>query len=284
MRMVRERRDFPPAYRETRAAAQAFFGDPEVYLERYVDGARHVEVQVLADHHGNVVHLGERDCSVQRRHQKLVEETPAPGLSRAMAEEMAEAAVRGAAAVGYVGAGTFEFVVDDRGRAYFIEINCRIQVEHPVTEMVHDVDLIREQIGVAAGEPLGIRQSQLRPRGVSIECRVNAEDPERRFAPAPGVVSEFVPPGGAFTRVDTHVHTGFRIGSDYDSLLAKVVVWGPDRDQAIARMERALGEFRVSGQGVRTTLGFLGQVLAHPLFRDGKHTTGLVGQMLADSW
>ncbi|HKT06235.1 MAG TPA: acetyl-CoA carboxylase biotin carboxylase subunit, partial [Rugosimonospora sp.] len=194
----------------------------------------------------------------------------------------AAAAARAAAAVGYAGAGTFEFVVDDQGRPHFIEVNCRIQVEHPVTEMVTDVDLIREQILVAAGEPLGLRQQDVAHRGVSIECRVNAEDPERRFTPTPAVVSEFVPPGGGFVRVDTHVYPGFRVGADYDSLLAKVVVWAADRDQAIARMQRALGEFRVSGHGLRTTVGFLGQVLAHPLFRDAKHTTGLVDGMLAD--
>jgi acetyl-CoA carboxylase biotin carboxylase subunit len=282
MRIVWDRNEFPAAYRETRASADATFGSPEVYLERYVETARHVEVQILADRHGNVVHLGERDCSVQRRHQKLIEETPAPGLARSTATEMATAAASAAAAVGYVGAATFEFIVDEHGRPQFIEVNCRIQVEHPVTEMVTNVDLIREQIRIAAGEPLSLRQSDVHARGVSIECRVNAEDPERRFTPTPAVIAEFVPPGGAFTRVDTHVYPGFRVGADYDPLLAKVVVWAPDRDQAIARMQRALGEFQVSGNGLRTTVGFLGQVLAHPLFRDAKHTTRLVDGMLAD--
>ncbi|MFE0463187.1 acetyl/propionyl/methylcrotonyl-CoA carboxylase subunit alpha [Kitasatospora sp. NPDC058965] len=279
MAVVRAGDDLRLAYHRTRAHARAVFGDERLYLERFVEDARHVEVQVLCDRHGTVVHLGERDCSVQRRHQKLVEESPAPNLSPRMREAMCAAAVRGAAAVGFVGAGTFEFVVTPGGEYYLMEVNCRLQVEHPVTEWVTGFDLVREQITVAAGAPLSVSQADLVPRGVALECRVNAEDPERDFTPAPGTLTEFVPPGGPFVRVDTHAFTGWRIGPDYDSLLAKVAVWAPDRAQAIARMQRALGEFRVDGPGVRTTAGFLGEVLDHPLFRAGGHTTGLVATM-----
>jgi acetyl-CoA carboxylase biotin carboxylase subunit len=215
---------------------------------------------------------------VQRRHQKLVEEAPAPNLPDSVREEMATAAVAGARSVGYVGAGTFEFVVSD-GRFYFMEINCRIQVEHPVTEMVTGVDLVREQIRVAAGLALPQQQAELAPRGVSIECRVNAEDPDRDFAPTAGLLSDFLPPGGPFVRVDTHAFPGWRITSDYDSLLAKVVVWAPDRQQAIARMDRALAEFRVRGHGVRTTVPVLRQVLAEPRFVAGEHETDLISHL-----
>jgi acetyl-CoA carboxylase biotin carboxylase subunit len=279
MSIVRERREFGPAFRQTRATAQAVFGDGRVYLERYLDNARHIEVQVLADRHGEVVHLGERDCSVQRRHQKLLEETPAPGLSRRLADRIAGAAVAGARAVGYVGAGTFEFLVDENGGFFFMEINCRLQVEHPVTEAVFGIDLVREQIRAAAGLPLGFDQAAAVSRGVSIECRINAEDPARGFVPTPGLIREFTMPGGPFTRVDSHVLPGLRIPPDYDPLLAKVAVWAPDRAQAIARMERALAECRVVGDGVHTTVGFLADVLGHPAFRDGKHTTSLVELM-----
>jgi acetyl-CoA carboxylase, biotin carboxylase subunit len=282
MRVVLDPRHFLRAYNETRMSAQAVFGDDRVYIERFLEAARHVEIQVLCDRHGNAIHLGERDCSVQRRHQKLVEETPSPGLPAKLTAQMGEAAVRGACAVGYVGAGTFEFLVDSDGNFYFMEINSRIQVEHPVTEMVTGIDLVRQQLCVAAGLPLSLRQEDVSPRGAAIECRINAEDPDRGFAPTPGVLEEFVPAGGPFTRVDTHGFPGFRVTPDYDSLLAKLIVWAPDRDQARARMERALGEFRVRGPSVRTTIGFLTEVLTHPLFRDGKHTTALVEYMLAE--
>ncbi|MGH8907101.1 MAG: acetyl-CoA carboxylase biotin carboxylase subunit [Egibacteraceae bacterium] len=282
LRMVRDPRDFLRAYKETRATAQAVFGDGRVYVERFIDAARHVEVQVLCDRHGNAIHLGERDCSVQRRHQKLIEETPAPGLPTTLTTRMGEAAVRGALAVGFVGAGTFEFLVDSDGTFWFMEINCRLQVEHPVTEMVTGIDLVKEQLHVAAGFPLKLRQRDVEPRGVAVECRINAEDPNRGFAPTAGVLEEFVPAGGPFTRVDTHAFAGFRVTPDYDSLLAKLIVWAPDRAQALARMERALSEFRVRGPGMHTTIEFLMQVLGHPLFRDAKHTTSLVERMHAD--
>lgn len=280
MAVVHHAEEFDRAYGETRASAQSLFGDGRVYVERYLDFARHVEIQVLCDQFGNGVHLGERDCSVQRRHQKLIEETPAPGLSRGLVDEMGAAAVRGAVTAGYVGAGTFEFLVDRDGGYYFMEVNCRIQVEHPVTEMATGIDLIHEQFRAAAGKPLALRQEDIHPRGAAIECRINVEDPARGFVPTPGVLEEFEPPGGAFVRVDTHGYPGYRVSPAYDSLLAKLVVWAPDREQAIVRMRRALAEFRVSGPGVCTTIGFQQEVLAHPLFLKGKHDTSLVGEML----
>ncbi|GAA3732058.1 acetyl-CoA carboxylase biotin carboxylase subunit [Spinactinospora alkalitolerans] len=272
MQVVTDRDALLPGYRTARVSAREYFGDDRVYLERYWEQVRHVEVQVLADGHGTVLHLGERDCSVQRRHQKLIEETPGPGLPPSVAERLAEYAVRGARAAGYTGAGTFEFLVAGDEIA-FIEANCRIQVEHPVTEVATGVDLVREQLLVAAGERLSFGQADVRPRGTAIECRVNAEDPERGFVPSGGRLDEFAPPGGPFVRVDTHGYPGATVTPDYDSLLAKVIVWGPDRDQALNRMERALGEFRIAGAGVRTTIPLLLDVLRDPRFRAGACTT-----------
>nr|ASA49571.1 acetyl-CoA carboxylase biotin carboxylase subunit [Actinoallomurus sp.] len=267
-------------YARNRSAAQMLFGDGRVYLERFCARARHVEVQVLGDGRGNAVHLGERDCSVQRRHQKLIEESPAVGLSRELREEICAAATRATAAVGYSGAGTFEFLVDDAGW-YFMEVNCRIQVEHPVTEMITGVDLVREQLRIAAGEPLGLAQEDIEFRGAAVECRVNAEDPRRDFFPAPGRLDEFRVPGGPFVRVDTYGYAGGKVAPSYDSLLAKVVTWGSDRAEAIGRMDVALEEFLVEGPGIATTAPFLRQVLADSRFRDGVHTTGLVAAMTA---
>lgn len=278
MAVVRDWSDLLPTFRSTRNAARTAFGDDSVYLERFWERAKHVEVQILADQHDNVVQLGERDCSVQRRHQKLIEESPAPRLSDAVRRKLAEYAVRGARAVGYTGAGTFEFLVDGEAVA-FIEVNSRIQVEHPVTEAVTGVDLVREQLRVAAGLPLSVRQEDILLRGVAMECRVNAEDPERDFVPCAGLLTEFVPPGGPFVRVDTHAYHGWRVPSEYDSLLAKVIVWAPDREQALARMDRALGEFRVSGCGVSTTTALLRKVLATPAFQAGRHTTSFLNAL-----
>ncbi|KAA9151260.1 acetyl-CoA carboxylase biotin carboxylase subunit [Amycolatopsis acidicola] len=277
MRVVHSAGEFPRAWAETRANAQAVFGDGRLYVERYLESARHVEIQVLADNHGNVVHLGARDCSLQRRHQKLVEESPAPELPDELVAEMGAAAVRGAKAAGYVGAGTFEFLVDGQGGFSFMEVNCRLQVEHPVTEMVTGLDLVREQIRVASGEPLGFTQEDVGFSGVAIECRINAEDPSRDFAPAPGLLSECVLPAGPFTRVDTHAFRGYRVPPLYDSLLAKVIVWAPDRPSAIARMRRALAEIQLSGPGVATTRDFLSDILDHPRFRAATHDTTFVG-------
>jgi acetyl-CoA carboxylase, biotin carboxylase subunit len=280
MRIAYGAADLPDAYRQACADAHAFFGDGRVYAERYLQAARHVEVQVLCDAYGEVVCLGERDCTIQRRNQKLIEETPAPGLERALVERIHQAAIVGARAAGYVGAGTFEFLVDSDRRFYFMEVNSRIQVEHPVTEVATGMDLVHEQFRIAAGERLDFGQSDVQPRGAVIECRVNAEDPERQFIPAPGALTEFLPPGGPFVRVDTHCFPGMRICAAYDSLLAKVTVWAPDRTAAIARMRRALAEFRIDGAGVRTTAPFLRQVLDHPEFRAAEHTTNFVSRLV----
>lgn len=281
MAVVQDAEELVTTYRATRAGALAVFGDGRVYLERYCERARHVEVQVLADEHGSVVHLGERDCSVQRRHQKLVEETPAPRLPDGLRERITAAAVQGARAVGYTGAGTMEFIVDG-DEFYFMEINCRIQVEHPVSEMVTGIDLVREQLAVAAGRPLPFAQRDIRLDGYAIECRVNAEDPERNFVPTAGEITDFTPPGGPFVRVDTHVRAGSVIPSDYDSLLAKVIVWGSDREQAVERMRRALTEFRITGRGLHTTASFLADVVDDPVFRLGTHTTRFLEQRAKD--
>ncbi|MEV4758550.1 acetyl-CoA carboxylase biotin carboxylase subunit [Micromonospora sp. NPDC049559] len=280
MTVVRSPAELPRAYARTRADARVIFGDDRVYLERYLAQARHVEVQVLCDGHGNGVHLGTRDCSVQRRHQKLVEEGPAPALSAGTLDAMSSAAVRGALSVGYSGVATFEFLVDEAERFYFMEINSRIQVEHPVTEMITGIDLVHEQLYVASGVPLRLRQDEVQVRGVAVECRVNVEDPDRDFVPTPGRIERFRPPGGPFTRVDTHGYPGYVVGPHYDSLLAKVVVWAPERDLALNRMERALDEFEVAGPGVRTTIPFLRRVLDDAPFRKGRYSTGLVERVL----
>ncbi|MFD6071161.1 acetyl-CoA carboxylase biotin carboxylase subunit [Amycolatopsis lurida] len=280
MRIVHEADEFAAAYRETAAGAQLLFGDSRVYVERYLPVSRHVEIQVLADQYGEVIALGERDCSVQRRHQKLIEESPAPGLPAEVVDRMQQVAVAGAKAAGYVGAGTFEFLLAPDGAFYFMEVNCRIQVEHPVTEMMTGVDLVAEQIRIAAGEPLTVRPPGTRPPGAAIECRINAEDAARGFVPTPGVLTEFVPAGGPFVRVDTHGFPGYRVPAGYDSLLAKLIVWAPTRAEAVRRMDRALAEFRVEGPGVRTTSEFLRDVLHDPEFRSGTHSSDIVGRVL----
>jgi acetyl-CoA carboxylase, biotin carboxylase subunit len=281
MRVVRDPAVFIDEYRQIQATARMLFGDSRVYVEKYLEHARHVEVQVLCDAHGNAVHLGERDCTVQRRHQKLVEEAPGPSLTRELASRMGQSAIDGALAAGYVGAGTFEFLLDQDGGYSFMEVNCRIQVEHPVTEMVTGIDLVTEQIKIAADWLLELTQDQLEPRGVAIECRINAENPQAGFAPSPGRIDEFVPAGGPFVRVDTHVHAGYPVPPNYDSLLAKLIVWAPDRDWAIARMLRALSEFRVTGHRMHTTIDFLAEVIDHPRFRAATHSTALVEEILA---
>jgi acetyl-CoA carboxylase, biotin carboxylase subunit len=282
MRVVHETATFLRAYEQTSADAQALFGDSRVYVEHYLTNPRHIEIQVLADRFGNTIHLGERDCSVQRRYQKLVEESPAPRMPPGLAARMGQAAVRGAQAAGYVGAGTFEFLLSSRGEFFFMEANCRIQVEHPVTEMVTGVDLVQEQFRIAAGEPVTLRQDDVVLRGSALECRINVENPDRDFAPTPGVLEEFMPSGGPFVRVDTHGFPGYRVPASYDSLLAKLVVWAPAREQALDRMDRALAEFRIRGPGVHTTNGFLREVMRNPVFRSGDHSTAIVEQLLED--
>jgi acetyl-CoA carboxylase biotin carboxylase subunit len=282
MQVARDRAGLATAYHEARGRAQAFFNDSRVYVERFLPTTRHIEVQVLCDGQDNALHLGERDCSVQRRRQKLIEETPAPNLDRDLATRLARAAVRGARAAGYEGAGTFEFLVDDRGDFYFMEVNCRIQVEHPVTEMVTGIDIVAEQIRIAAGLGPSVEQVDVDPRGVALECRINAEDAARGFAPTPGVLTTFTPPAGPFVRVDTHAVAGYRVPAAYDSLLAKLIVWAPDRDRALARMRRALDEFAIGPGEVRTTTSFLRRVLDEPAFRAGRHVTSLVEDMHPD--
>jgi acetyl-CoA carboxylase biotin carboxylase subunit len=278
LRLVTSPAELPAALAATRAAARSLFFDDRVYLEKFVPAARHVEVQVLADRHGTVVHLGERDCSIQRRHQKLVEESPSTVLTDAQRDALCEAAVRGAASIGYASAGTVEFLVDGAGDFAFLEMNTRIQVEHPVTEMRTGIDLVEWMIRVAAGEPLGFGQADVRPRGHALECRINAEDVTRDWAGSFGELTGFAPPLGAGVRVDTHGYPGYRLPPYYDSLLAKVVVLGETRADALRRMERALAEFDCTG--VSTTLDFHRQLLRHGVFRAGTHRLDFLDRYL----
>ena len=271
MRVATDAESFGPAFQLARNEALAAFGNAEVYLERYLDQPRHIEIQIMGDRHGKVMHLCERDCSVQRRHQKLIEESPSPALDQQGREALGAAAVRAASHIGYVGAGTIEFLLDPDGCFYFMEMNTRIQVEHPVTEMVTNFDLVKEQIRVAAGEPLSFTFHGHRLRGHAIECRVNAEDPARGFQPCPGTITAYHPPGGPGVRVDTHIYDGYTVPPYYDSLLAKVIVHGNSRREALARMSQALDSFIV--EGVTTTIPFLRRVIHHPEFEAGQVDT-----------
>jgi len=276
MRIIRKEKDLEPGFRMCQAEAKASFGDGRVYLEKYIPNARHIEVQILADGHGTVISLGERDCSVQRRHQKLLEESPAPGVDQSLRETLGRWAIAGVQAVGYRNAGTVEFLCDETGTCYFLEMNPRVQVEHPVTEMVTGVDIVQEQIRIAAGEPLGWTDSRGAISGHAIECRIYAEDPAADFEPSPGLVTELRLPGGPGTRVDSHLMAGYRIPPFYDPLIAKIVTWAPDRNQAISRMERALNETVIAG--VATTIPFLRRLLASGRFRRGKFTTSILDE------
>lgn len=247
--------------------AQKAFGNAGVYLEKFLTGMKHVEIQIIADKHGNAVHLGERDCSIQRRRQKLIEEAPCPILSEETRKSMGNAAVRAALAVNYAGAGTLEFLLSPDGDFYFMEMNTRIQVEHPVTEMVTGVDLIKEMISVIEGNPLSFTQEEIMINGWSIECRINAEDPSRNFMPAPGKINFYLPPGGPGVRVDSAAYQGYNIPPYYDSMIAKLIVWAPTRDEAIGKMKRALSEFAV--EGIPTTIPFHMRLLEHPVFSKG---------------
>ncbi|HMA44449.1 MAG TPA: acetyl-CoA carboxylase biotin carboxylase subunit [Gemmatimonadales bacterium] len=271
MRVAVDADAFTQAYNLARQEALAAFGSDQVYIEKYLARPRHIEIQIMGDQHGKVMHVCERDCSVQRRHQKLIEEAPSPALDQKLRDRIGGAAVGLAQAIGYVGAGTIEFLLDEDGAFYFMEMNTRIQVEHPVTEMCTNFDLVKEQIRVAAGEPLSMVLHGNRLRGHAIECRVNAEDPARNFQPSPGLISTFHPPGGPGVRVDTHIYAGYTVPPYYDSLLAKVIVHGNDRDEAIARMRQALDSFII--EGVRTTIPFLGRVMRHPDFVAGQIDT-----------
>ena len=276
MRIVGSESELAPALNSAATEAQAAFGDAEVYIERYLPSVRHVEVQVFADAHGSTVHLGERDCSVQRRHQKLVEEAPGPGLTEATRAKLGTAAVKAAEAVGYRNAGTVEFLMDPDGNFFFSEMNVRIQVEHPVTEMVTGLDLVREQIRVAAGAPLSFSQESVGVAGAAIECRINAEDPER-FIPSPGTITAFHSPGGPGVRVDTAVHAGAVIPPYYDSLVAKLIVHGEDRAHAVMRMRRALAEMEV--EGIQTTLPLHRRIMESEEFLAGGFDTGFIGRL-----
>src|SRR6058998_3097331 len=271
MRLVSREDDLTEALRAARAEAGAAFGDSAVYLERYVAEPRHIEVQVLADAHGRVIHLGERECSIQRRHQKLVEECPSPLVDSALRERMGEAACRLARTSGYVNAGTVEFLVDADRNFYFLEMNTRLQVEHPVTEMVTGIDLVREQLRLAAGEPLAFAQADVSLRGAAIECRINAEDPFGGWMPSPGTITGLRAATGPWVRDDSGVYEGYAVPRFYDTLLAKLIVWGADRAAAIDRMARALAEYRVVG--VHTTIPVLAHVMAHEDFRAGRLST-----------
>jgi len=266
MRVAAEPEDFTRSFQLARSEALSAFGSGDVYVEKYLERPRHVEFQIMGDRHGHVIHLGERDCSVQRRHQKLIEEAPSPALTPELRAAMGEAAVRGAGAIDYVGAGTIEMLLNGDGSYYFMEMNTRIQVEHPVTEMLTGVDLVKEQIRVAAGEKLSV--TEMPPlRGHVIECRVNAEDPARNFQPSPGRIDVFHPPGGPGVRLDTHVYAGYTVPPFYDSLLAKIICQGRDRQEALRRMQVALESFII--EGVTTTIPFLARVMADPHFQAG---------------
>ena len=280
MRLVRRDADLAEALRAARAEAGAAFGDAAVYLERAIAEPRHVEIQILADTHGHVIHLGERECSIQRRHQKLIEECPSPLLDAALRARMGDAACRLARAAGYVNAGTVEFLVDPERNFYFLEMNARLQVEHPVTEMVTGVDLVREQLRIAAGEKLTLTQADVTWHGWAIECRVNAEDPFAGWLPSPGTITGLRAPSGPWVRDDSGAYEGYTIPRFYDTLLSKLIVWGVDRAAACDRMARALAEYRVVG--VRTTIPALTRIVAHPDFRAGRLSTAFLERVLPD--
>jgi acetyl-CoA carboxylase biotin carboxylase subunit len=277
MRLVRTPRELETVFKVSRSEAKAGFGDDSLYLEKYLDDNRHVEIQVAVDSFGNAIHLGDRDCSVQRRHQKIIEETPSPALSDAARRDLAERALKAVAAAGYENLGTLEFLVDAKGDAYFIEINCRVQVEHPITEMCTGIDLVALQIGIAAGEPLGLTQADVVSRGHAIEFRILAEDPAKDFRPQAGEVGAYLAPGGPGVRMDSHLYPGYEIPSYYDSLLGKLCVWAPDRAQAIARADAALRELLVDG--VTTNIELHRAILANQVFIDGKVTTNLLDRV-----
>lgn len=281
MRVAPDADSFPKLFEAARNEARAAFGDPAIYLEKCILRPRHVEIQVFGDRHGRVVHLGERDCSIQRRHQKLVEEAPSPALTPEIREAMGDAAVKAAAAIDYVGAGTVEFLLDQDGSFYFIEMNTRIQVEHPVTEVTTGFDLVKEQILVASGEPLSFPQEQVTLRGHAIEFRINAEDARKNFQPSPGVITTFHPPGGPGVRLDTHVYQGYRVPPYYDSLLGKLIVSGKTREEALVRARYALNSFVI--EGVETTLPFLAQIVEDASFRSGDVDTGFVERFMQEN-
>ena len=279
MKIVHSQAALPNAFATARAEAQSGFGNPEVYIERYCEKPRHVEIQILGDKHGNVIHLGERDCSIQRRHQKLIEEAPSTVVTPEIRKAMGDAAVRAAAAVGYNSAGTVEFLVDKQNNFFFMEMNTRIQVEHPVTEMITGVDLVREQIRSAAGIPLRYKQEDIQIRGHAIECRINAEDPFK-FTPSPGKITAYHPPGGFGVRVDSFVYDQYSVVPNYDSLIGKLIVHADTREEAIKRMARALDEYRI--EGIKTTIFFHKRIMTHKDFIEGDIDTSFLERIVLE--
>jgi len=277
MRIVNSMEEFEVNFQMAQAEAQGAFSDPNLYLEKYIKNPRHIEIQLMADQHGNTVYLGERECSIQRRHQKLLEEAPSMVIDEQLRQKMGAVAVAGAQKVGYEGAGTIEFLVDEDRNFYFMEMNTRIQVEHPVTEMVYNRDLLKDQIRVAAGEALGYSQEDIRITGHAIECRINAEDWERNFMPNPGEIISFHVPGGPGIRVDTHAYQRYHIPPFYDSLIAKLIAFGKDREEALARLNRALDEFII--EGIKTTIPFHKKLINRPEFIEGRFDTGFLDRI-----
>jgi acetyl-CoA carboxylase biotin carboxylase subunit len=279
MRIAHNDVSFAKEYHVARNEAEKAFGNGAVYIERYIERPRHIEFQILADGHGKVVHLGERDCSVQRRHQKLIEESPSPFLTSDLRKKMGKAAVRAAEAADYENAGTIEFLVDAKGNFYFIEMNTRVQVEHPVTEEVTGIDLIKQQIRVANGEKLGFDQGDIKFEKHAIECRINAEDPARNFAPSPGTIGLYYAPGGHGVRVDSHVYSGYVIPPYYDSMIGKLIAYGSNRKTALERMYRALSEYLV--RGIKTTIPLHKAIMSDPIFIEGKATTAYMEDFIS---
>ncbi|MEM7553002.1 MAG: acetyl-CoA carboxylase biotin carboxylase subunit [Cyanobacteria bacterium P01_A01_bin.84] len=277
MRLVKDESEFITLFQAAKGEAGAAFGNAGIYIEKFIERPRHIEFQILADNYGNVIHLGERDCSIQRRNQKLLEEAPSPALDPQLRLEMGKAAVRAAQFINYTGAGTIEFLLDKSGDFYFMEMNTRIQVEHPVTEMITGIDLVAEQIRIAQGEKLSLSQEQVVLKGHAIECRINAEDPEREFRPAPGRISGYLPPGGPGVRIDSHAYTDYQIPPYYDSLIGKLIVWAPDRSTSIKRMKRALRECAITG--LPTTIGFHQKIMENKQFLQGDIYTSFVQEM-----
>ena len=278
MRLVKEPENLRKSFDAARAEANIAFGNPEVYIEKFISNPRHVEIQILADNYGNIVHLGERDCTIQRRHQKLIEETPSGVVSDDLRRRMGEAAVKGVKAAGYTSAGTVEFLVDGDGKFYFMEVNTRIQVEHTITEEVTNIDLIKEQIAMAQGETLQYRQEDIVFSGHAIECRINAEDTRKNFMPTPGRITTFHTPGGLGVRVDTHAYAGYEMPPNYDSLIAKLIVRGKDRAEALLRMRRALDEFII--EGVPTPINFYKSIFENPVFIFGNYDTSYIDKFM----
>ncbi|MCU0285036.1 MAG: acetyl-CoA carboxylase biotin carboxylase subunit [Acidobacteria bacterium] len=279
MRIVDDKKDLEKAFNYAATEAQQAFGDSRVYIEKYIGSPKHIEVQILGDKHGNVVHLFERDCSIQRRHQKLIEEAPSPSIDKNTRKKLGEIAIKAAHSVGYDSAGTIEFLYDiDTNKFFFMEMNTRIQVEHPISEMITGIDLIKYQILIADGEPLDLKQKQIEQKGHAIECRINAENPEKNFAPNPGKVIQLRTPGGPGIRIDSAVYPGYTIPPYYDSMVAKLIAWGNDRKEAVERMKRALDEFYI--EGIKTTIPFHQEVMKHKEFLGGQYTTDFISKYM----